>query len=498
MIVDAILGLGSISSSVNSVVDLYKNVSGIFKGDQKIQYLDKMTSHLGGIETQLERLSEKILVAPNMEVVKNVTQTRQQKIADLTEVKTCLEPIQEAIGEEILSSAMILTPEKMQNALAKNPWEVLIDVRPVNLITPPNNPDLVPVVFHHNGMQFIGWQMRGTLPILFDCQFDQLWTPSIVENSKSEIPVNPRFDKLNERSSKAETSETPHFENRPLSLSKREHEVISGKEFNFEIVTVNAKGKIIHREQKQARYETEDLGHGVTLDMVSIPGGTFMMGSPKDEKEREFWKKGTESPQHRVTVPSFFMGKYQVTQAQWQAIMGENPSRFKGENCPVEKISWEEAVKFCQRLSEKTSKTYRLPSEAEWEYACRAGTTTPFYFGDTITTELVNYNGNYPYASAPKGVYRKKTTDVGSFPPNAFGLYDMHGNVWEWCTDPWHDNYNGAPTDGSVWEKGGSGSLFVLRGGSWGSSARGARTAYRVGNEPTNRNFNVGLRLARH
>jgi hypothetical protein len=166
MIVDAILGLGSVSSSFNSVVDLYKNVSGVFKGDQKIQYLEKMTTHLGGIETQLERLSDNIIVAPNMQVVQDVTKTHQQKIEDLREVKTCLEPIQQAMGEEILSSAMILTPEKMQNALAKNPWEVLVDVRPLNLVTPPNNPDLVPVAFYHSGMQFIGWQMRGTLPMM--------------------------------------------------------------------------------------------------------------------------------------------------------------------------------------------------------------------------------------------------------------------------------------------------------------------------------------------
>jgi len=131
--------------------------------------------------------------------------------------------------------------------------------------------------------------------------------------------------------------------------------------------------------------------------------------------------------------------------------MGNNPSEFKGDNRPVENVSWHDCVAFCKRLFEKTGKAYRLPSEAEWEYACRAGTTTPFYFGETITTDLANYDGNYTYASGPKGVYRAETTDVSSFPPNAFGLYDMHGNVWEWCADLWHDNYDGAPTDGSAW-----------------------------------------------
>jgi formylglycine-generating enzyme required for sulfatase activity/predicted Ser/Thr protein kinase len=232
---------------------------------------------------------------------------------------------------------------------------------------------------------------------------------------------------------------------------------------NFETVTVNARGEVIKREPRQAEVFAEDLGDGVKLEMVSIPGGSFLMGSPESEKERLKY----ESPQHRVNVPPFFLGKYPVTQKQYEAVMGNNPSRFKGVNRPVENVSWNDATDFCQRLSHSTGKIYRLPSEAEWEYACRAGTTTPFYFGPTITADLANYNGDYTYGSAPKGVYREETTDVGSFPPNAFGLYDMHGNVWEWCQDVWHENYNGAPTNGSAWESGGDSSYRMLRGGSW-------------------------------
>jgi formylglycine-generating enzyme required for sulfatase activity len=129
-----------------------------------------------------------------------------------------------------------------------------------------------------------------------------------------------------------------------------------------------------------------------------------------------------------VKIAPFFMGKYEVTQEQYQAVMGNNPSSFKGAKRPVENVRWNEAVEFCRKLSEKTGKNYRLPAEAEWEYACRAGTTTPFYFGDTITPDLVNYYGNEPYGFAPKGLFRKQTTEVGSFGPNSFGLYDMHGN----------------------------------------------------------------------
>ena len=173
------------------------------------------------------------------------------------------------------------------------------------------------------------------------------------------------------------------------------------------------------------------------------------------------------------------MSKYPITQDQYQAIMGDNPSYFKGGKRPVERVSWHDATKFCEKLSSKTGKIYRLPSESQWEYACRAGTSTPFYFGETMTSELVYYDGNYPYGNAPFGEYREQTTDVGSFPPNAFGIYDMHGNVREWCADDRHENYNGAPTDDSVWldgEKNGS----PLRGGSWVDIPYDCRSAVRI------------------
>ena len=241
-----------------------------------------------------------------------------------------------------------------------------------------------------------------------------------------------------------------------------------------------------------AKYFTEDLGNGVSLDMVEIPGGEFLMGSPANEKGR----KKNESPQHKVTVKPFFMGKFAVTQPQYQAIMGKNPSYFKGEKRPVERVSWNNATEFCQKLTEKTGRTYRLPSEAEWEYACRAGTTTPFHFGETITTDLANYDGNQTYANEFKGQYRRKTTEVGSFPPNAFGLYDMHGNLWEWCQDTWHSNYNGAPTDGSAWVDNDNRSRF-LRGGSWYGNPYFCRSASRnyVSLRRDFNLYNVGFRV---
>ena len=280
------------------------------------------------------------------------------------------------------------------------------------------------------------------------------------------------------------------------------------KDFDFQVVTVNAKGEKVNQEQGQAKYFTEHLGNGVTLEMVAIPSGKFMMGAPKEEKS----SRDDERPQRQVTVQPFFIGRFQVTQSQWKAIskrsasrranlakvesdLNPDPSRFKGDNRPVEKVSWDDAVEFCKRLSRETGREYRLPSEAEWEYACRAGTTTPFHFGETITTDLANYDGNYTYASEPKGEKRGSTTDVGIFPPNAFGLYDMHGNLWEWCADHWHKNYEGAPTDGSAWLSDNENQFRLLRGGSWDDCPSFCRSAYRYYYYRVNRIVNIGFRV---
>ncbi|MTJ30641.1 SUMF1/EgtB/PvdO family nonheme iron enzyme [Aphanizomenon sp. UHCC 0183] len=252
----------------------------------------------------------------------------------------------------------------------------------------------------------------------------------------------------------------------------------------IEVVTVNKFGEIIQRQQRIARYFIEDLGDGVTLEMAAIPGGSFMMGSPENELERSY----SESPQHQVTVPSFFMAKYPVTMAQYQAIIGgiRHPS-FKSNNRSVETLNWNNTVAFCEKLSRRTGKNYRLPSEAEWEYACRAGTTTPFHFGETITTDLANYNGNFTYGNGVKGIYRNAKTKLGSFGvANNFGLYDMHGNVWEWCQDNWHRNYEGAPTDGSAWLDNAPNSGKSVRGGFWRDRPHYCRSAYRGWESGTN------------
>jgi formylglycine-generating enzyme required for sulfatase activity/uncharacterized caspase-like protein len=281
--------------------------------------------------------------------------------------------------------------------------------------------------------------------------------------------------------------------------------------FEFEVVTVDAKGKIAGREQRQVEYRREELDNGITLDLVLVPSGTFTMGSPNSEEGRNWYGEWADNlkgvnveSQHKVTVQPFLMGKYPVTQAQWKAVatlpkverdLEADPANFKGDNRPVEQVSWDDAIEFCQRLSKHTGREYRLPSESEWEYACRAKTTTLFSFGETITTDLVNYDGNYTYGSSPKGQYREQTTEVGSFPPNAFGLYDMHGNVWDWCADHWHDSYQGAPSDGSAWTTGGDDSRRVLRGGSWHAYPGYCRSAFRNGDARDFQSDIIGFRI---
>ncbi|MEA5568566.1 bifunctional serine/threonine-protein kinase/formylglycine-generating enzyme family protein [Anabaena sp. UHCC 0399] len=273
----------------------------------------------------------------------------------------------------------------------------------------------------------------------------------------------------------------------PPTLQKTKIPLPPLKTCEFEVVTVDTGGRIVNRDRNVTQFFLEVISKDITLEMVEIPGGAFMMGSPNFEGDAD------ERPQHEVAIAPLFMGKYPITQAQWRSVaalpkinqpLNPYPSKFQGQNRPVENVSWHEAVEFCARLSEKTGRDYRLPSEAEWEYACRADTTTSFHFGETITSDLVNFSSSESYSTEAKNRHRKETTDVGSFRvANAFGLYDMHGLVWEWCADPWHNNYNGAPTDGSVWEEGGDIYRRVLRGGSWNFGAELCRSASRSWNE---------------
>jgi formylglycine-generating enzyme required for sulfatase activity len=267
------------------------------------------------------------------------------------------------------------------------------------------------------------------------------------------------------------------------------------------VVTVDASGKEVERIRRTATGFPQNLGGVLVLDLMLVAEGTFSMGSA-DVAGRE----SKEGPQHEVRVAPFFLGRAPVTQAQWRVVaslprvridLDPDPSFFKGDDRPVEKVSWNDCVEFCMRLSKKAGRPYRLPSEAEWEYACRAGTTTAFHFGETLTTSLANYDGTFAYGNGPTGLYRKETTPVGSFGvANLFGLEDMHGNVWEWCFDVWHETYDGAPADGSAWVAGGNPDLRVLRGGSWYGRPDYCRSAARVSLASDGRNGRSGFRLA--
>jgi len=247
----------------------------------------------------------------------------------------------------------------------------------------------------------------------------------------------------------------------------------------------------IDKRSLQVQGYRERLAEGVELTMVQIPAGSFLMGSPSEEPERY----DDEGPQHQVQLQGFFMGQTPITQAQWQVVAGwqklqrdlnSDPASFKGPNRPVERVNWEDAIEFCNRLSQRTGRHYSLPSEAQWEYACRAATTTPFHFGETINSELANYDATDAYGDCPKGLYRRETTDVATFPANPWGLHDMHGNVWEWCQDQWHTSYNGAPQDGSAWvdQDVNNDKQRLLRGGSWVDFPGACRSAYRSHGRP--------------
>jgi formylglycine-generating enzyme required for sulfatase activity len=234
----------------------------------------------------------------------------------------------------------------------------------------------------------------------------------------------------------------------------------------------------------------EQLGNAITntigMEFVLIAAGEFDMGSPPDEEGRHT----DEGPVHHVNIgKTFYMGRYEVTQQQWREIMDYNPSYFKGDDLPVEQVSWYDMQEFIKKLNEKEgTNKYRLPSEAEWEYACRAGTATRYSFGDD-KSKLGDYGWHHDNSGS-------KTHPVGQKKPNSWGLYDMHGNVWEWVLDSWHDNYNGAPADGSAWESG-DGARRVVRSGSWGDSARVCRSAFRTHGVPHFRDFYGGFRLLR-
>ncbi len=338
-------------------------------------------------------------------------------------------------------------------------------------------------------------QKEERLPIVFESL--ELETVQLVEAQQAEWPpLQTETITIATITLEASDDGLEQFTFKTATIAKQRQGILRGL-FNRQKQT---QWKITQQQASAYRF-VQPLPGDIDLQMVAIPGGSFTMGSPRNEPERQ----RSEGPQHEVTLQPFYMARYPVTQAQWRAVaqlkqvdreLEPDPATFKGDDRPVERVSWEEATEFCLRLSQLTKHDYRLPTEAEWEYACRAGTTTAFHCGDMITTDLANYNGR-AYAEGPKGKAREKTTVVGQFPANAWGLSEMHGNVWEWCQDHRHENYEGAPDDGSIWlEENPTKELRrQLRGGSWDDLPWFCRSALRDGSRPDNRNFNFGFRV---
>ena len=266
---------------------------------------------------------------------------------------------------------------------------------------------------------------------------------------------------------------------------EQKNEILTSKDRTIGHLETLLKGKTIKLEELEEQIQNLKIPNTFTqklkrtaFDMVKVTGGTFQMGD-------EEWKR--TQPIRAVTVPTFYMAKHPVTQKLWKEVMGTSPSHFKGENLPLENVSWEDAQEFLKKLNQMTGKTYHLPSEAQWKYAARGGNKSKNYkySGSNNLDEVAWYDDNS----------KNKTHDVGTKAPNELGIYDMSGNVWEWCQDTWHDDYKNAPKDGTAWESGDD-SLRVLRGGSWDDYGSGCRVAYRFNNFPTFRSFNYGFRIA--
>ena len=292
--------------------------------------------------------------------------------------------------------------------------------------------------------------------------------------------------------------------------------VSKADEFPFVTVRLNDQGEILSQSRGIAKGEVEDLGGGIIIEMIQLQGGEFWMGSTVADSQTAFGEAkrysknanetwyNAETPRHRVKLSAFMMGKYPVTQSQWFEVMGDLPvieEKLRGDDHPVINVNWTEATEFCKELSRRTKHQYRLPTEAEWEYACRAETSTPFAFGPTLSPGVANYWWDTPFANGPKKEPLQKTLPVGILDvANAFGLFDMHGNVWEWCSDWYSDTYYlGCRAEGVVTDPGGpsKGSSRVLRGGCWRHGAVGCRAAIRYGVAPSYRSVYFGFRLVR-
>jgi formylglycine-generating enzyme required for sulfatase activity len=433
----------------------------------------------------------------------------------LPEVRNALlEHLLEQKGNAAFDALETYLLDYIQYRLSKEP-----DERARNLGDDPH-PQWIAMIFTRNQRESIETIRQTLLKISDETDWRTRFKFAALVDRYADLPILSEFRHQlldwAQRTAKGETiSPTESFDESALpplkQLNFEEVVLVEEQHSNddalqtkvIQTVEVDRRGRINNRPEYSIYYFEEKLGEGVRpLEMIAIRSGKFLMGS----SEKEEGRYENESPQHIVMVPPFFISKYSITQGQWRLIaqlnrieidLNSDPSRFEGEDRPVECVSWHEAVEFCKRLCTLTGREeYRLPTEAEWEYACRGGSQTPFAYGETITSDLVNFDGGYTYGSASKGKYREQTTNVGSFPPNAFGLCDMHGNVWEWCQDSYHDNYEDAPLKWGAWiTNNDKNSRRILRGGSWVNNPVNCRSADR-GRDKSNEHYSInGFRV---
>jgi formylglycine-generating enzyme required for sulfatase activity len=456
--------------------DTYKIIGALRRGGSKeelaIQALSaELEQRFGKLDGRIEQLSEHIHAVPGLLAVQDAKNSSQQTVQDLRDMREYLDPVQRALGGELLSSALIETPQRLVDAMRKDPQSFLINVRTLAEATRPEERDLTPLLFEDAGQRYVGWQKRGFLSECYDCNYDEQWLPTA--NRSEPLRVHPSKKPAGQ---KPALPQVQNIHGWPAEL----------------VQTLQQKTAVALGRPVAFRDRLADGSEGP--EMLVIPAGKFLMGSPEDEPER-----GDDEKQHAETLSKpFAIGRYAVTFDEYQEFCfhaGHPPPDDAGwgrGRRPVINVTWFDAMAYAEWLSAQTGKSYRLPSEAEWEYAARAGSAGPFWWGDNITTEQANYDGDYVYHEGRTGEYRAKTLEVDAFAPNPWGLHQVQGNVWEWTASEYESDYGGKKLS----KNNASGRRLVIRGGSWIYGPRRLRAAGRGRNRPAKRNNDLGFRLA--
>jgi len=457
--------------------DAYKCLSSLVFGNKQEQYLQEIAADMTDLKVHIERLSDTMLYAVNLEGVRAAKQENQNYINDLQEIRQLLEPIQQALQQPLLASAMVTAPPTGEEF--KPPRHALTYISPLEYVTIPliDNWDGVPVLFKEQDRYFVGWQSPRRLSKQLGCEYHAQW-----QGNRNELPSQQRGEgRIIIEGGKIQEHSLKKPEKGKIRKSSSKPEPEKGK-----IQKPSSKGGA-NLEIFQDTLKDGSKGP----EMIWIPAGRFRMGDIRGTGRDD------EKPVHEVSVKRFAIGRYQITFAEYDKfaeVTNRKKPKDKGwgrDNRPVINVSWEDAVAYTEWLSKQTGQSYRLPTEAEWEYAARAGTKTNYWWGNDMGKNRANCDGSGSQWSG------KKTAPVGSFEPNPFGLYDTVGNVWEWTGSEYESKYSGKEQVCLSKEDSNDSGLFVLRGGSWGVNAGGARSASRNWDSRTYRDRDCGFRLAR-